>query len=105
MENYDLFICIFSTFTALLLYRIVYIYFLFQTWNNDLTEYFLGCYHFGLIQGQDLDSFKLKMGFNVIYIHKWFITDFIKEKNLIKDVNNFIAKNRNENYTNWNNFH
>lgn len=104
METNDLFICIFSTFTALLLYRIVYIYMLFKTWNSDLTEYFYAMYHFGLIQGQDLDSFKLKLGLKVFYLNKWFIEHFIKDKNLIIDVNNFIKRTRKENYTNWDNF-
>lgn len=104
MESSVVILCIFSTFTALLLIRIVFMYFLFKTWNHDLEEYCHCLYCFGEPNAKMAINYKLKFGLNIFQLHKWLIEDFVGDKILIQDVNNFIKRMKKQHYMNWHNY-
>jgi len=78
-------------------------YFLFKTWNNDLTEYAHCLYCFGEPNAKMAIEYKQKIGLNVFHFNKWLINDFVKDDLLVEDVNNFIKRMRKQHYMNWHN--
>lgn len=90
----SIFICIFSTFIALLLYRYVYLYFLIKNWNEDLEAYVNHCYRYGIGHAEYYSRQKLKIGINLFYLNKWFISDLLNDPFTFMDVNNFMREQR-----------
>lgn len=105
MGLFIVFLCIISTFTLLLLVRIIFMYYLFRTWNHDLMEYCHCLYCFGDPNAKMVLDYKQKIGLNIFHFEKWLIKDFVKDDLLIEAVNKFIKKQKLQHYMNWHNYH